>query len=138
MEDLLLGLVYVLLVETNPFPELVVIFSDYTLQTSIGTFSILRSALGPLGGVKLRRWKGRDLTQSYGKSPYTHRKIQEATRQHKNRHQILWFHNERIGGMKWLFNVKINDISVIYVTAHRCAGGLKKLDIRTKVHIYRN
>ena len=26
----------------------------------------------------------------------------------------------------WLFNVTINDISVIYVTAHRCAGGLKK------------
>ena len=25
-----------------------------------------------------------------------------------------------------LFNVTINDISVIYVTAHRCAGGLKK------------
>ena len=31
----------------------------------------------------------------------------------------------------WLFNVTINDISVIYVTAHRCAGGLKKLDLRS-------
>ena len=31
--------------------------------------------------------------------------------------------------MNWLFNVTINDISVIYVTAHRCAGGLK-LDLR--------
>ena len=31
-----------------------------------------------------------------------------------------------------LFNVTINDISVIYVTAHRCAGGLKKkLDLRS-------
>ena len=30
----------------------------------------------------------------------------------------------------WLFNVTFNDISVIYVTAHRCAGGLKKLDLR--------
>ena len=28
--------------------------------------------------------------------------------------------------MNLLFNVTINDISVIYVTAHRCAGGLKK------------
>ena len=28
--------------------------------------------------------------------------------------------------VNWLFNVTINDISVIYVTAHRCAGGLKK------------
>ena len=31
-----------------------------------------------------------------------------------------------------LFNVTINDISVIYVTAHRCAGGRKKkLDLRS-------
>ena len=30
-----------------------------------------------------------------------------------------------------LFNVTINDISVIYVTAHRCAGGLKKMDLRS-------
>ena len=31
-----------------------------------------------------------------------------------------------------LFNVTINDISVIHVTAHRCAGGLKKkLDLRS-------
>ena len=31
-----------------------------------------------------------------------------------------------------LFYVTINDISVIYVTAHRCAGGLKKkLDLRS-------
>ena len=34
--------------------------------------------------------------------------------------------------LNWLFNVTINDISVIYVTAHRCAGGLKKkLDLRS-------
>ena len=34
--------------------------------------------------------------------------------------------------VSWLFNVTINDISVIYVTAHRCAGGLKeKLDLRS-------
>ena len=37
-----------------------------------------------------------------------------------------------IGKANWLFNVTINDISVIYVTAHRCAGGLKKkLDLRS-------
>ena len=36
------------------------------------------------------------------------------------------------GEVNWLFNVTINDISVIYVTAHRCAGGLeKKLDLRS-------
>ena len=36
--------------------------------------------------------------------------------------------------MNWLFNVTINDISVMYVTAHRYAGGLKKkltLDLRS-------
>ena len=32
----------------------------------------------------------------------------------------------------WLFNVTINDISVISMTAHRCAGGLKRtLDLRS-------
>ena len=31
-----------------------------------------------------------------------------------------------MGWVEVLFNVTINDISVIYVTAHRCAGGLKK------------
>ena len=36
------------------------------------------------------------------------------------------------GEVNWLFNITINDISVIYVTAHRCAGGLKKkLDLRS-------
>ena len=35
-----LGLAYVLLVETNPFLELVVIFPDYAIRTSLGTFSI--------------------------------------------------------------------------------------------------
>ena len=33
--------------------------------------------------------------------------------------------------LNWLFTVTINDISVIYVTAHRCADGLKKLDLRS-------
>ena len=37
--------------------------------------------------------------------------------------------------LNWLFNVSINDISVIYVTAHRCAGRLKKkLDLRSGSH----
>ena len=37
------------------------------------------------------------------------------------------------GEVNWLFNVTINDISVIYVTAHRCAGGLQ-LDIWSGSH----
>ena len=36
-----LGLAYVLLVEINPFSELVVTFPDYALRISLGTFSIL-------------------------------------------------------------------------------------------------
>ena len=32
-------------------------------------------------------------------------------------------------GTSILLNVTINDISVIYVTEHTCAGGLKKLDL---------
>ena len=31
------------------------------------------------------------------------------------------------GCVYWLLNVTINDISVIHVMAHRCAGGLKKI-----------
>ena len=43
--------------------------------------------------------------------------------------------NKMVGWLNWLFNVTINDISVIYVTAHRCAGGLKKkLDLRSGSH----
>ena len=36
----LLGLAYVLLVKTNPFPEFVVIVLDYALRTALGTFSM--------------------------------------------------------------------------------------------------
>ena len=38
----------------------------------------------------------------------------------------------------WLFNVTANDISVIYVTAYRCAGGLKKLDLRSDSQRHRH
>ena len=39
---------------------------------------------------------------------------------------------QKWGEVNWLFNATINDISVIYVTAHRCAGRLKKkLDLRS-------
>ena len=36
-----LGLAYALIVETDPYPELAVIFPDYAIRTSLGTFSIL-------------------------------------------------------------------------------------------------
>ena len=45
-----------------------------------------------------------------------------------NRRDLLIYWVE----LNCLFNVTINDISVIYVTAHRCAGGLKKkYDLRS-------
>ena len=48
---------------------------------TIGMYYIARPLL-VIGGQS--REKGRDLTQSYDKSLYTHRKIQKATWQHKN------------------------------------------------------
>ena len=39
----------------------------------------------------------------------------------------------------WLLNVTCNDISVIYVTAHRCASGLKKkLNLRSGSQCHRH
>ena len=42
--------------------------------------------------------------------------------------------SKRVSEWVWLFNVTFNDISVIYVTANRCAGGLKKLNLRSGSH----
>ena len=43
----------------------------------------------------------------------------------------IWYYVARLN-LNCLFNVTINDISVIYGTAHRCAGGLKKkYDLRS-------
>ena len=36
--------------------------------------------------------KGRDLTQSYDKSPYTNRNVERAKWQHKQRHKKVWLH----------------------------------------------
>ena len=45
-------------------------------------YSIMNSANKE--AITAIREKGRDLTQSYDKSPYTNRKIKKATWQHKN------------------------------------------------------
>ena len=45
------------------------------------------------------REKGRDLPQSYDKCPYTHRKIKQATKDHKNELQIL-ISNPTLIGLK--------------------------------------
>ena len=39
------GLAYVLLLETNSFPEIVVIVPDFAIRTPLGTFSILIAKL---------------------------------------------------------------------------------------------
>ena len=44
----------------------------------------------------LVREKRRKLTQSYDKRPYTHRKIQKATRQYKNATKTSFTHRLRI------------------------------------------
>ena len=46
-------------------------------------------------------------------------------------YRVECFGNFQIDWVEWLFNVTFNDISVTYSTAHRCAGGLKKLDLRS-------
>ena len=43
-----LGVAFALLVETNQFPELVVIFPDFAIRTSLGTFSILLYLVIPI------------------------------------------------------------------------------------------
>ena len=57
----------------------------------------------------------------------------ECPKGHMNTSFTVW------GEVNWLFNVTINDISVIYVTAHRYAAGLKKkLDLQSGSQRYRH
>ena len=45
---------------------------------------------------------------------------------------------ERERERDWLLNVTINNILLIYVTAQRCGGGLKKLDLRSGFECHRH
>ena len=40
------------------------------------------------------KWEKKEVTQSYDKNPYIHRKLQKATWQHKERHQKLGLHKD--------------------------------------------
>ena len=42
---------------------------------------------------------------------------------------IFQFNSNLVSEWDWLLNVTSNNITVIYVTAHRCAGRLKKFDL---------
>ena len=66
-----LGLAYVLLVGTNPFPDFVVIFPDYAVLTFLSTFSIL--LLINTGYIRRKR-KRSDLVR--WQNPFTNRKGQ--------------------------------------------------------------
>ena len=52
-----LGLAYVLHVETNSFPELFVIFPDYAIRSSLGTFSILLISILIITKLWIICWK---------------------------------------------------------------------------------
>ena len=45
---------------------------------------------------------------------------------------------EWVSEWDWLPNITCNDISVIYVTAHRCTGGLKKSDLQSDSQRHRH
>ena len=51
-------------------------------QLRVSLYMVMSQSPKPKGIVKNK--KGRDLTQSYDKSPNTQRKKQKATQQHKN------------------------------------------------------
>ena len=58
-----------------------------------------------------------------------HQLVVRSYKLQANKYRITEWVSEWVN---WLFNVTTKDISVIYVTAHRCAGGLKKkLDLRS-------
>ena len=52
------------------------------------------------------REKGRDLALSYDKSPYTHRKIQKATWQYKERYPKVRLHNDCEGRLSWVKEIR--------------------------------
>ena len=56
--------------------------------------------------MTIEREKGRDLTQSYDKSPYIHRKIQKVTRQHKKRRKNFDYTKiaDRLRTVSWCNN----------------------------------
>ena len=78
------------------------------LRSEVGTkMQTKRSRLNPANilTVFFTRGKGRDLTQSYDKSPYTHRKMQKATWQHKNVTISKWRLCFKVTNVGWCMSV---------------------------------
>ena len=69
-----------------PFGQNAFLLYTYWYDTC---FHCLTSALNDMCPAQFLKRKGRDLTQSYDKSPYTHRKIPKTTWQHKNATKIF-------------------------------------------------
>ena len=58
------------------------------VSVGVGAFVIGLSQISSLFSyIQLSREKGRDLSQSYDKSPYTYRNVKRAKWQHKQRHK---------------------------------------------------
>ena len=70
-------------VASEPASENAFLLHDYASLYNL-TNKIVQAACQGEYNVIVQGGKGRDLTQSYDKSPYTHRNIQKATWQHKN------------------------------------------------------
>ena len=66
---------------------------EVNILTRLGIFCRLCNHIHILHNIGTIREKGRDLTQSYDKSPYTNRNDKRAKWQHKQRHKKVRLHS---------------------------------------------
>ena len=88
--------------------------------------------------TKKSREKGRDLTQSYDKSPYTYRKIQKATWQHKNATKIFDYTAivNRLGTVSWSNNS--HPTGVVKRVCERSTFRLTATAMKSKGHKFKD
>ena len=111
---------------------------DFTTITDRLT---LARAVGPTPLIKpvILREKGRDLTLSHDKSPYTHRKIRKATWQHKKRHQKLRLNltiADRLRTVSWSNNS--HPTGVVKPVFKRSTFTFTATAVYSKGHIFKN
>ena len=68
----------------------------------------------PANFICTKREKGRDLTQSYDKSPYTNRNVKKAQWQHKQRHKKVRLHSGCGPTKDWLFSKQLDRLRIDY------------------------